>query len=413
VKNSLRQEPVINTFIYYSALIFNIFIGWITTKINTNYLEISAFGQLSFFITFITLSRSFFSFGVFESTSRLVAVSKDDAENARLIGASLVLALLFSVFASLFLLICGFYIDNIFEVKIGILCQQFAFGIGLYVLISHLSLTLRGCGYIKSLSLLTVGSKIIYLLLLVLIIYTRPFTVQSTLSAMFIGLGIVLIFGWISLKPSLTAIQQKLTVIWNEVKSYGRHIYVSVIWADLLIHVDKFLISYFLDEQSMAYYGLAFAISFPLTHFSTSLATSLFNRFATDKEISHKVIYGNLTFVFFSVILFILLREPIVIYLFSSEYLPTIELLPPLALAFGFSGLSKPYTLFLMARKQGEVVRNISILIPTLQIILCIFIIPVYGILGAAWIACFVYAFDFVLFIIFYHRFVRTETKEK
>jgi O-antigen/teichoic acid export membrane protein len=230
---------------------------------------------------------------------------------------------------------------------------------------------------------------------------------------MFFGIGVVLIFGWLSLKPSITAFKQKLRVIRDEVKSYGRHIYLSVIWADLLVHVDKFLISYFLDEQSMAYYGLAFAISFPLTHFSTSLSTSLFNRFATDKKISHKVIYGNLTFVFFSVILFILLREPIVIYLFSSDYLPTIELLPPLALAFGFSGLSKPYTLFLMARKQGKVVRNISILIPTLQIILCIFIIPVYGILGAAWVACFVYAFDFLLFIIFYNRFVRTQMIEK
>jgi O-antigen/teichoic acid export membrane protein len=66
-----------------------------------------------------------------------------------------------------------------------------------------------------------------------------------------------------------------------------------------------------------------------------------------------------------------------------------------------------------MARKQGKVVRNISILIPTLQIILCIFVIPVYGIIGAAWIACFVYAFDLVLFFIFYKRFVRTQLIEK
>jgi O-antigen/teichoic acid export membrane protein len=159
----------------------------------------------------------------------------------------------------------------------------------------------------------------------------------------------------------------------------------------------------------MAYYGLAFAISFPLTHFSTSMATSLFNRFAHDERISQKVTIGNLLFVTISVIIFIILREPIVIYLFSSDYLPTIDLLPPLALAFGFSGLSKPYTLFLMARKQGRVVRNISIVIPTLQIILGIIIIPIYGILGAAWIACFVYAMDFILYLIYYNRFVKMQ----
>jgi O-antigen/teichoic acid export membrane protein len=322
-------------------------------------------------------------------------------------GASLLLALTFSVLASLILFVSGIFVDQIFEVKIGILTQQFFFGIGLFVLVSHLSLILRGCGRIKALSVMTVSTRIIYLLLLVLIIQYCQFTLQVTLSMMFIGLATVLILSWVFLKPSFQGFKLKTNVIWEEVKSYGRHIYVSTIWADLLIHLDKFLISYFLDEQAMAYYGLAFAISFPLSHFSTSMATSLFGRFATDEKISRKVMLGNISFVSISVIIFIILREPIVLNLFSSDYSPTIELLPPLALAFGFAGLSKPYTLFLMARKQGIVVRNISIVIPTLQIILCIIIIPVYGILGAAWVACFVYALDLALFVIFYYRFVR------
>jgi O-antigen/teichoic acid export membrane protein len=406
VKNTFRQEPVINTFIYYSALIFNIFIGWILTKINTNYLEVSLYGQLVFFIAFISLNRSFFSFGVFESTSRLLAVTKESVENSRLLGSSLIWALIFSLLASLFLYMVGEFVDNIFKVNIGTLCQQFSFGVGLFVLVSHMSLALRGSGRIKTLSVMTVGSRIIYLLLLLLIIQYGKFTLQITLSMMFIGLAVILIFGWLYLRPSFKNLRIKTAVIWEEVKSYGRYIYLSTIWADLLIHVDKFLISYFLDNQAMAYYGLAFAISFPLTHFSTSMATSLFNRFATDEKISQKVILGNLLFVSISVIIFIILRKPIVLYLFSAQYAPTIELLPPLALAFGFAGLSKPFTLFLMARKQGKIVRNISIFIPSLQIILGILIIPVYGLIGAAWVACIVYALDLVLFVIYYKRFV-------
>ena len=406
MKNTFRQEPVINTFIYYSALIFNIFIGWILTKINTNYLEVSLYGQLVFFIAFISLNRSFFSFGVFESTSRLLAVTKESVENSRLLGSSLIWALIFSLLASLFLYMVGELVDNIFKVNIGTLCQQFSFGVGLFVLVSHMSLALRGSGRIKTLSVMTVGSRIIYLLLLLLIIQYGKFTLQITLSMMFIGLAVILILGWLYLRPSFKNLRIKTAVIWEEVKSYGRYIYLSTIWADLLIHVDKFLISYFLDDQAMAYYGLAFAISFPLTHFSTSMATSLFNRFATDEKISQKVILGNLLFVSISVIIFIILRKPIVLYLFSAQYAPTIELLPPLALAFGFAGLSKPFTLFLMARKQGKIVRNISIFIPSLQIILGILIIPVYGLIGAAWVACIVYALDLVLFVIYYKRFV-------
>ena len=406
MKNTFRQEPVINTFIYYSALVFNIFIGWILTKINTNYLEISVYGQLAFFITFISLSRSFFSFGVFESTSRLLAFTNELVKNSRLLGSSLIWALIFSLLASLFLYVAGEIVDNIFKVNIGALCQQFSFGVGLFVLISHMSLVLRGSGRIKTLSVMTVGSRIIYLLLLLLIIQYGQFTLQITLSMMFIGLAAILILGWLYLKPSFKNLRIKTAVIWEEVKSYGRHIYLSTIWADLLIHVDKFLISYFLDAQAMAYYGLAFAISFPLTHFSTSMATSLFNRFATNEKISQKVILGNLLYVSISVFIFIILRKPIVLYLFSTQYAPTIELLPPLALAFGFAGLSKPFTLFLMARKQGKIVRNISIFISSLQIILGILVIPVYGLIGAAWVACIVYALDLILFVIYYKRFV-------
>jgi len=406
VKDTFRQEPVINTIIYYSALIFIIFIGWILTNINTNYLNIPQYGQLTFYITFISISRSFFSFGVFESTSRLLAVTKESDDIAKLLGSSLVLAILSSFMASIFVYVAGIFIDDIFEVNIGVLCQHFAIGAGLYVLVSHISLTLRGLGRIKTLSVVTIGSRLIYLLLLLWIIQYAQFSLQITISMMLVGLAVVLIFGWLYLKPSFLFLKSKTTVIWEEVKSYGRHIYLSTIWVDLLTHVDKFLISYFLDNQAMAYYGLAFAISFPLSHFSTSMATSLFNRFASDKKITRKVLVGNFTFVSLSVIIFILLREQIVLYLFSAHYVPTIELLPPLALAFGFSGLSKPYTMFLMARKQGKAVRNISIFIPSLQIILGIFIIPAYGLIGAAWVACFVYALDFFLYIVTYKRFI-------
>jgi O-antigen/teichoic acid export membrane protein len=409
LKNTLRQEPVKNTFIYYAALIINIFIGWLITKINTNYLEISAFGQYAFFLTFITLSQAFFSFGVFESNSRLMALTKDSQENSRLLGASLTLALLFSVIASIIIYITGFFVDSIFEVKIAVLCQQFFFGVGFLVLFAHLSLALRGSGRIKSLSMVTVGPRITYLLLLLLILKYGQLSLQLTLSMLFIGLGLFLSIVYFTQKPSFAELNLKIHTIWDEVKSYGRHIYVSTILAYLLTHIDKFIISYYLDEKSMAYYGLAFAISFPLTHFSTSMATSLFSRFAIDDKLTPKVVYTNFAFVSISVIVFIILREPIVIYLFSSDYLPTIELLPPMALGFGFSGLSKPYTLFLMARKQGKQVRNISIVIPVIQIILCIIIIPVYGILGAAWVACFVYALDYILFVISYNRFIRKQ----
>ena len=79
-----------------------------------------------------------------------------------------------------------------------------------------------------------------------------------------------------------------------------------------------------------------------------------------------------------------------------------IPLLVPLGIAFGLSGLSRPYTMFLMANRHGKIVRNISALIPTIKIALSILVIPVYGIYGVAWLTTFVYGLDLLLYVLAY-----------
>lgn len=402
-----HRVNIFNTLLYYLALIFNIFLGWIITRLNTDYLEVNAYGQFAFFVTLILFAKSLFGLGVFESTSRLLALSKNRNERKNILGTSLLWALIFAFFATFALFLSSELIGDIFKVKIGALCQRFSYGLGLYVLLSHLSLSLRGSGQIKILSFMAISPRIFYLILLIIIILEGEFNLSSTLEMMFWGLIISLAMIWLMLKPIFSAVRETSHKLWNEVKSYGRHIYISTIWSELLIHTDKFLISFFLDSKAMAYYGLAFALAFPLSHFSTSLSTSLFQRFANEQRINPKVIMGNQIFVTITVVLFIILREPIILYLFSEQYMPTIDLLMPLALAFGFSGLSKPYTLYLMAQKQGKIVRNISILIPTLQTLISIIIIPIYGVLGVAWVASFIYLLDFLLYLIFYYRVIR------
>jgi O-antigen/teichoic acid export membrane protein len=407
VKIKFYKEPYPNILFYYGALLTNIFLGWVLAKLNTQYLQVAAYGQFSFFITFVLLGRSFFDFGVFESISRLLAVNRDKSEEKKLIGTSLFWAVIFALFSVLILFITSGFVDSFFQVKIGILCQDFSYAIGLFVLVSHLSRVLRGSGRINTLGIITITPRFIYLILLIVVILYGRFTLHMTLTMMFWGILLTLIFVWIYLKPSFNMIKSKSIQIWKEAKSYGSNVFIGTMWAEILIHADKFIISYFLDSQALAYYALAFTLAYPLSHFSTSLATSLFKQFATDQKINQKLSRGNLIFVSISVILFILLRKPIIHYLFSDHYIPTIALLLPLALAFGFSGLSKPYVLFLMAHKQGKIVRNISIFIPSTQIIISIIVIPIFGILGVAWVTCFVYALDFLLFLIEYKRVVK------
>jgi O-antigen/teichoic acid export membrane protein len=406
VNNYSRKQSIMHTLVYFSALIINIFLGWILAKINTNYLEVAAYGQYAFFITVILFGRSLFDFGVFEASSRLMTTRETSDQQRSLLGTGLMWAIAFALLSVLILDLVGMVIDSYFEVKVGWLCQKFSYGAGLYILIAFLNRNLRGSGSINVLAVLSITPRIIYVILLIFVISFAGFTLEATLMMLFWGIIITLTGICIYLKPSFKNIQSDSRQILEEVKSYGWHIYVSTVWAEVMIHADKFIISYYLNSQELAYYALAATLTLPLSHFSSALSTSLFNRFARVDMISPRVIRINLIFVVISVAVFILLRKPLIYYLFSAQYAPAIELLLPLSLAFGLAGLSKPYTMFLMANKRGRTVRNISVLIPVIRIIGSILSIPAYGISGVAWVAFIVYLLDLALFMFAYRRYV-------
>jgi O-antigen/teichoic acid export membrane protein len=408
----LNQKPpraIIETAIYFSSLLLNIFLGWVLAKFNTANLELADYGRYSFFIIVLYFSRTFFGFGMFDSASRLLAITPHDSERKQLLGAGLLFSCGFIILYSLFFLLSAGISDRLFEVKIGDLCLKYVLLVGVLLLHSYYVLALRGTGNIKLLSLLTVSPRIVYLFFLILILIMHQFTLVQSLNMFFLGFIVSLIWTTVYLRPSFSNWKHSMSGLWRTLKSYGIHLYLSSIWNEILFHADKFIISYFLTAQSMAYYALGYTLTFALSHFSSALVTTMFNRFAVQDRISLRVIGVNITFVVLSVFIFIVLRRFIIINLFSIEYLPTVAIMLPLALAFGFSSISKPFSMFLTARGEGKTVRNISILVPSLNIILGILIIPRYQIIGAAWTAVIVYFLDLFLYLVAYLKFIRVQ----
>lgn len=401
------HRTAVSVAVFYAAMILNIFLGWLLAKLNTQYLSVAEYGRYAFFMIFIFLSRSFFGFGVFESTSRLLAVSRDDRIQKQYLGTGTVLTLLFIVPFALWLIIAAFFTDRIFEVQIADLLSFYALPAGLVLFHTFLILALRGTGWISMMSLMTVLPRVIYVLLLVMVIFAGSFSLQTTMNMFFAGFLLSLVGGLIYIRPDLSAIRDRIREILNEVRSYGVHLYVSNIWHELFFHADKFVVSFFLPEESMAYYALGYMITFPLSHFSTALSTTFFRRFSGQRRIDRRLILLNAGFIIVSVIGFIFLRESIIVYLFSDRYLPTVGIIIPLSLAFGFAGLSKPFTLYLMARKWGKIIRNISIVVPLIHIGFSVWLIPMYGIYGAAWIATIAYFLDMMLYILAYLSIIR------
>jgi O-antigen/teichoic acid export membrane protein len=59
------------TTILYIAMLLNVVLGYVITKINTKYLSLAEFGMYSLFMNTILFSRAFFSFGVYETTAKI------------------------------------------------------------------------------------------------------------------------------------------------------------------------------------------------------------------------------------------------------------------------------------------------------------------------------------------------------
>ncbi len=398
-----------NTLIYFGALVLNIVLGWVLAKLNTSYLSVEAYGRYSFFLIVLFMSRSFFGFGLYESVSRRLALTEDEGRRRQLIGTTLIWSLAFYALYTVFLFAAALFSDQIFEVHIGDLLIRYAGFAGFVLIHTFLLLALRGAGRMILMAEATIYPRVFYLILLIPVILEEAFTLPMTLLVLFIGYAITVLLTIIRLRPVFRDALRNTRELLAEVREYGIHMYVGAIWHELLFHADKLVISFYMDERSIAYYALAYMLTFPLSHFSNALATNLFNKFSRADRIGRRVILINFLFVSFSVLLFILLRDEIILRLFSERYLPSVALITPLALAFGLSGLSKPFTLFLMARGMGKVIRNISVAVPVVQILITMVVVPEYGIYGAAWCTFSVYLLDLLLNFIAYRRLRGTQ----
>lgn len=398
------------TFVFYFAQLFNLFLGWVVAKLNVTHLTVAEYGQFSFFITVINVVYVFFTIGIFESASRQIALSESPHRYRRILGATLFLSLLsYIAFTVLFGLSSPIW-DSVFEVKIGNLVKVLFPLAGVYLFSNMWQLVLRGAGKIPRLSVFIVGPRVVYVLALIILIFFRHFTLFGTALFNLISIAVFVILFAITEKPDFSALSESVRKLREEVKTFGVHLYWSELIKVFLYHTDKLLISFFIDAENLAYYALAYTIAFPLSFFSTALSVTYYKKFSVSHKLDRRIILLNLLWITISVVIFIILRRWIILTLFSEKYLTSLTVFPILAIAFGFAGLSKPYSFYLTARGAGREIRNISVSILITHLGLNFIFIPVWGIMGAALASLLTYLTDFLLSVYFYRKFQKKRT---
>jgi len=405
-----NQRNLLRSGLLFSAMVANVALGYIVTKINTLYLSVEQFGQYNLFVNIVFFIQVFFNLGLYESASRLIAIENDRNRARQIFGSLVVLSIFVGLMINISVLIFAAFADKIFTTPVSFLLLLFwplAMSMAWH---NMLQIVLRGFSYISVLSLYLLSPRLLYLAVMGVLIYSGMLTLPGSLSAYLITTLIAVIGCVILLRPSFGFIRENLHHLVDESKSFGTHLYVANIMSAFFYHLDKLIIGYFLDARQLAYYALAFTITAPLPYFSIALSTSAFKRFALQNSLHRNTLLLNTVYLAALGVLLIVLHRFIIIDLFSSEFEPAITPLILLVLAFVFNGLSVPYTMFFKAHRLGKEVRDITMISQIVFLAASLALVPWVGIAGAALATLLAYLLDYLLCLIYYHRiFIKTQ----
>jgi O-antigen/teichoic acid export membrane protein len=269
-----------------------------------------------------------------------------------------------------------------------------------------LLITLRGSGEIKKLSWFTFAPRLIYVIVLIFLVFTNSFTLNSTSLSFLLSILFVNLIFSILIKPVFTDVKKNIALLFSEIRTFGRYLFVANIASMLIFSMDKFMLAYFLEADQLAFYALAFTLTVPLVHFSSALSLSMYKEFANQPRIDPHLLKLNMIIILTLASFLIIFRKFIVLELFSPDFAPTVTVLVILAIAFCFVGLASPYTMFFKAQKRGKEVRNITLYVGILLIVLSIILIPIMGINGAAIAVLTAYGFDYLAYLWLYRRYL-------
>ena len=369
----------------YVSMILGLITGIMVSVINTRFLKPELYGDFKFLQTFCSFIVTFLTLGIFYSGGRLVAKKNNEQIKNEIIGGTLIAGLLISILFMTIIFNVSFLEELIFKNSLGYTFRIFIPLLIVYPFEMFCENLLQGDNKIFSLSIFRLGPKILYLVIVPLYhFYISPLSLNSAFSIYLISMGVFILFSINSLKPKLKNTKQNLLLIWTENRSYGFPVYVGALASIASSQFGGISISFFVDNTNVGFFSLAVTASLPLTLIPSVVGTAFFKDFSNMKEIPLKITIYTLLLSAISLMGFILIIRPMVIFLYSSAYLAVIPLAYLTSIGSTFHGYGDYINRFLSAQGKGKVLRNTSFAIGISNILGYTILIYFFGVYGAA-----------------------------
>jgi O-antigen/teichoic acid export membrane protein len=353
-----------------------------------------------------------FEFGVFSAGARLLAVAADRQEERRLLGALLAAGVSIGALFALAVAACAPLVDGLYRTHAqGILLAAAPLAavvpLQQFVEVAGLSTNRIGLlsGYRVALAVSNIG---VAAALMNLGVLTPKSAVAGTLAASALCVGLVAI----ALRPSVRGVAGGIRPLLAATREYGLRMYTARLVSFASARLDTLLVPYLVGTANIGLYSAAQKLTQPMSSLARAMAATRFKAFANGAEVSARVFAWNVAMLSGVACVMALAGPLVFLLLFGDAYRAGVPLLVPFTLVALLAGLVQPFNIFLAAHGRGRELRNISLLVGTINCLGLLIVVPVHGLLGAAWWAC-LSALVHLLAHLGYYRTARSDLSDR
>lgn len=368
----------------------------------TNYLTKEQFGYLSLYIAFTGIVQIFVNYGLEHYSGIIYTENKDNVQKTRdHIGTIVTLLLLIASVFLIFFLLTG---DSLFSYFSGLtenktLLEFYPWGI-MSVLTAIFNSLFKT--YVMLLIYqqrvakyfwMNISNFVLTISISLAGLFYMPYTLNGPMYGRLLsGVGIfILAFSFFLKEFGLTFNKSYL----RGIIAFCSPLLLSLLLSWMVGNLDKYIIAYFLTNSDVAIFSFAVSCTFLLDFFHSGLSTAIIPKVFNiwkDQEVKHSTVevnryFNGYTAVTLLIIPVFILLIPILVPLVvrNRDFYVAFNFLPLLAASYTLGGLRAYFNAPIMLLKKTKVLPKIYLISSIIQIVLTIYFIKYFGIIGAAW----------------------------
>jgi len=395
-----------NSSIYLLANILNAAVPFILLPIVTRYFTVEEYGQLAMFQLLITGLSAFVGLNAVSSASRKFYDSNVSKYEFSLFITSCIWILFFSSAVLCFcFVVFSFEISQLLNISINWIYLALLFSFSMFFI--HLRLSqwqIRGKA--KAYGFLQVGSSTLNLMISLLLVVSFTRGVEGRIESQ-IGVAVItsIIALYLLKKDKLILLTPPNKNDVYAALNYGVPLIPHVFGVFLLSTIDRFYISESLGLESAGIYLLAVQLStsflIVFDAINKSFAPYLYSTLK-EGNISKKINIVRYTYMYFILLIIIagvcfVISPGILVFIAGDKFKDAGEVISWLLLGQIFGGMYLMVTNYIFYSKDTKVLSFITIVCGLTNVALLIYLIPILGILGAAYSFCISMLFRFIL----------------